>query len=299
MSSMKRREAGRQFDRFERHGPDIGTRSGTGNTTASGGGEGRPSPRVGPVSRWGLSGVNFAGSQESTPEAATRSWTSVSPALFVQLDPEPLGQFGRGAPSSGTLQTGQGSPGAPQPHACGAFPRTLWMGFADPATILAARARAHGSSSEQGSPRLGELHIGAALVQHQPALGYRMLKAGFVFGRRPLQFEQKRPVDFLDVDPAVLDRLEGIGELQQLAGCGLGIGEGAGGDEFSCSLHVRSVDVLHRASDFDLGAAEASRTAVWQLRRQPASSVPHCVFSVSERALAPVLLEVGFGQLWQ
>jgi hypothetical protein len=55
-------------------------------------------------------------------------------------------------------------------------------------------------------------------VQDQPAFGYRMVKAGFVLRRCALEFEQKRPVDLLDIDPAVLDWLECVGELEQLAG---------------------------------------------------------------------------------
>ena len=44
---------------------------------------------------WGLSGV-IAGSAESTPGDATRSCRrSVPPALFIQLDQEAVGQFGR------------------------------------------------------------------------------------------------------------------------------------------------------------------------------------------------------------
>jgi hypothetical protein len=34
---------------------------------------------------------------------------------------------------------------------------------------------------------------------------------------RALELEQKRPVDLLDIDPAVLDGLERVGELKQLA----------------------------------------------------------------------------------
>jgi len=54
-------------------------------------------------------------------------------------------------------------------------------------------------------------------VQLEPALLDRAQKAGLVFRRRALELEQKRPVDLLDIDPAVLDGLERVGELKQLA----------------------------------------------------------------------------------
>jgi hypothetical protein len=67
------------------------------------------------------------------------------------------------------------------------------------------------ASSEQRRARLGEPHIGFALVQLEPALLDRAQKAGLVFRRRALELEQKRPVDLLDIDPAILDRLECVG----------------------------------------------------------------------------------------
>ena len=45
-----------------------------------------------------------------------------------------------------------------------------------------------------------------------------------MFGRRCALSKQERPVDPLDVDPAVLHALDGVGDLQQLAGGFLGIG---------------------------------------------------------------------------
>src|SRR5579862_1361062 len=41
----------------------------------------------------------------------------------------------------------------------------------------------------------------------------------------------------------------------------------------SCGLHMRGVDVLHRASDVDLGAAEAQGSTIRQLCRHAASCV--------------------------
>jgi hypothetical protein len=44
--------------------------------------------------------------------------------------------------------------------------------------------------------------------------------------------QQERPIDQLDMDAAVLHRLDGISDLHQLARGGFRIGEGAGLDEF-------------------------------------------------------------------
>ena len=51
---------------------------------------------------------------------------------------------------------------------------------------------------------------------------------------RALELEQKRPVDLLDIDPAVLDGLECVGQLEELAGGDFRVGEGTGSDEFHC-----------------------------------------------------------------
>src|ERR1700741_1575194 len=64
----------------------------------------------------------------------------------------------------------------------------------------------------------------------------RMIEPGLLLRGRTLVFEWKWPVDLLDIDPAILDRLEGIGEFDQLARGGLRIGEGARGNE----LHATS-----------------------------------------------------------
>jgi hypothetical protein len=52
------------------------------------------------------------------------------------------------------------------------------------------------------APRLRELHIRAALVQHQPAALDRQLQASAIFSRRCVLPKQKRRIDLLDVDPA-------------------------------------------------------------------------------------------------
>src|SRR6201987_5551982 len=80
-----------------------------------------------------------------------------------------------------------------------------------------ARSRKHRRTS------LGELHVGPALVQPEPAVGDGAIKAGLVFRRRALELIQKGLIDLLDIDPAVLDRLECVGELKQFASGGLGI----------------------------------------------------------------------------
>jgi hypothetical protein len=50
-------------------------------------------------------------------------------------------------------------------------------------------------------------------VQFQPALLDRAIETSLILGRRTLQLEQERPIDLLDIDPAILDRLESVGEL--------------------------------------------------------------------------------------
>jgi hypothetical protein len=80
-------------------------------------------------------------------------------------------------------------------------------------------------------------------MQHEPAVCDGALKPGFVFGGRALQLEQERPVDFFDIDAAVLDRLERVGEFDQLARGGIGIGERAVEDEF----HAAAIRVCCRS----------------------------------------------------
>jgi hypothetical protein len=59
-------------------------------------------------------------------------------------------------------------------------------------------------------------------------------RAQLVLRRRTLELIDERSVDLLDVDAAVLHRLDGIGQLHQLARGGLGVGEWPVGDEPSC-----------------------------------------------------------------
>jgi hypothetical protein len=53
---------------------------------------------------------------------------------------------------------------------------------------------------------------------------------------RALELVKERPVDLLDIDPPVLNGLECIGELHQLARGDFGIGKRAWRDEFHCGL---------------------------------------------------------------
>ena len=49
-------------------------------------------------------------------------------------------------------------------------------------------------SRKQRRTRLGELHVGAALVQPEPAVGDGAIKPSLVFGRRALELKQEWPV---------------------------------------------------------------------------------------------------------
>ena len=52
--------------------------------------------------------------------------------------------------------------------------------------------------------RLGELHVGVAPVQGEPAVGNRTFETRLVFCRRSLEPVQERLVDLLDIDAPVL-----------------------------------------------------------------------------------------------
>jgi hypothetical protein len=62
-------------------------------------------------------------------------------------------------------------------------------------------------------------------VPPQPTLREGEGEARAVFGRAAAMRKQERPVDFLYVNAAVLDSLDSIRDLKQLAGGLLGIGE--------------------------------------------------------------------------
>src|SRR3954451_16514617 len=81
-----------------------------------------------------------------------------------------------------------------------------------------------------GSYSRQQPHIGAALMQLQPALLDSAPDAGTELRAACLERVEEGIIDFLDVDSAVLDWLYAGGELDQLAGCGLWIGKRAFGD---------------------------------------------------------------------
>jgi hypothetical protein len=53
-------------------------------------------------------------------------------------------------------------------------------------------------SGEQGGTRFGEPHIGAALVQPEPAFGDGAIEPGLVLGGRALQLIDPNPATFLN-----------------------------------------------------------------------------------------------------
>jgi hypothetical protein len=77
------------------------------------------------------------------------------------------------------------------------------------------------------------------LERRQPTVLDRAIEASLVLRRRALELEQKRPVDLLDIDPPVLDRLEGVGQLDQLARGASGSAKGRGSVNFMCSPCAR------------------------------------------------------------
>jgi hypothetical protein len=52
--------------------------------------------------------------------------------------------------------------------------------------------------------------------------------------------KQKRPIDFLDVNTAVLDRLDRAGDLHEFARGRFGIGKRAGGGVFHPDVPIRA-----------------------------------------------------------
>src|SRR6516164_1505720 len=81
---------------------------------------------------------------------------------------------------------------------------------------------------------------------------------------------QKRLVDLLDVDPAVLYRLERFGELDQLACGDLGIGEGAWRDEF------HSNSGLSESADADQALPWSANPAAAICRHSGPNVSEHC-----------------------
>src|SRR6476620_1547453 len=106
---------------------------------------------------------------------------------------------------------------------------------------------------EQVGAGLGELHVGTGLLLPQPAFGDGIVQRGTVVLGRAAFLEQERPVDLLDVDAAVLHRLDRVGDLQQLAGGDGRISEGA------------RRDVLHAATLSSLSGPRISITCRFQM----------------------------------
>jgi hypothetical protein len=74
-------------------------------------------------------------------------------------------------------------------------------------------------------------------VHRQPAALDCEIETCAIPLRAALELIQERSVDQLDMYPAVLLRLDGIGDVDQLAGGDFGVGVGAFGGEFRLGLH--------------------------------------------------------------
>jgi hypothetical protein len=85
-------------------------------------------------------------------------------------------------------------------------------------------------SGKQLGTGVGDLHIGPKFVQRQPAQRSRGRAGCAVLVWCAASFEE-RPVDQLDENAAVLHSLNRVGDLHQLAGDGVGIGEVAADDQ--------------------------------------------------------------------
>jgi hypothetical protein len=72
-------------------------------------------------------------------------------------------------------------------------------------------------------------------VHHEPAAIDGELHAGGVFGRAAAVAKQERFVDLLDMDTAVLDRLDGIGDFEDAARGLIRIGVRVVGGEFQAA----------------------------------------------------------------
>src|SRR5580693_7674753 len=87
------------------------------------------------------------------------------------------------------------------------------------------------SLGEQLSAGRGELHVCPGLMQPEPARCNRALDTGAVLIRRATGFE-KCAVDQLDINSAVLGRLDRIRDLHEFSRGRVGISEVAEFDEF-------------------------------------------------------------------
>jgi hypothetical protein len=87
------------------------------------------------------------------------------------------------------------------------------MVFANPSSVVAARAD-HAKRSARACVNRTKVPLSC---QHQPAVGDGTIEASLVFGRRALQLIQEWPVDLLDMDAAVLQGFDSVGQLNELA----------------------------------------------------------------------------------
>jgi len=80
---------------------------------------------------------------------------------------------------------------------------------------IGAAGRLPCESCKQRGPGLGEPNKRPALVKFKPALLDREIEPGAVFRKHRLVAEQKRAIDHLNVDAAILDLLEGLCMFEQ------------------------------------------------------------------------------------
>ena len=88
------------------------------------------------------------------------------------------------------------------------------------------------ASGEQIGAGRRELHVGSAVMHFQPAPFNGELQAGAVLRGRALVAEQEGAVEFLDIDPAILNWFEGVCVLQEATGGFVRVGEGSVGGQF-------------------------------------------------------------------
>jgi len=85
--------------------------------------------------------------------------------------------------------------------------------------LKAIRSSACRCSCEQVRAGLSELQIRPTLMQDDPAAFDRMFYPGEVLSRCSFDFEEKRAVDLLNVDAALLNGFDAVRNFDQLAGC--------------------------------------------------------------------------------
>ena len=77
-----------------------------------------------------------------------------------------------------------------------------------------------------------ELNKCSAVMNFQPAPFDREFQAGAVLSRSASVHIQERTVDFLDIDPTILNGFEGVRMLQEATGGLNRIGKGSVGSQF-------------------------------------------------------------------